>query len=211
MYSCLTHKLLLLFKGYFMRILIEVFKDIASFTLFTGVMIIGFGMIYYNQNNRNHFSLAIWRTYNAIYGNQIEEDYDTPVTMIFNVFISVLMNIILFNLIISFMANSFARVRENLVSSDAREKAYMLFKAIKYSQRFKYLDLRNTKCLKRKEVLEKGYMFIMRRANESDDIGSNTGLEDQLKTFSLSLNEMSGSIKTLEVKIGLLLEKQSYR
>ena len=104
--------------------IIEVLKDMKSFFLIILFILFGFGFIFFRLESEEHditFEDALLSMYEMMLGSFDITNY-TQLEIVFFIIITLFMMVVLLNLLISIIGETYGRVQEASVLTDSLEK-----------------------------------------------------------------------------------------
>ena len=102
-----------------------------SFTLILGLIIVGFSLIFreFGEGSEENYGTSLLNSYNLLYGPPDDEGdfFSLPFLFSLTCFI---VSVILLNMLIAIMGDSFEKVQEKRALTDSKEKVEMLYETI---------------------------------------------------------------------------------
>lgn len=110
---------------YYINLLIQVIKDMVAFFLIFFYSIVGFGLVFHSFSNTTDYFPFLTDTYIINFGQMNTENYN-KLQWFYFLLVTVLNPIIMLNLLISVMSDTYGRVQEDLAIADALELSCMI-------------------------------------------------------------------------------------
>lgn len=110
---------------YLINLIFEVFNDIPSFLIVFFYTILAFSFIFYALDSSGDYYSTFVITYSTTLGNSDTSNYD-KLQWLFYLFITLFNFIIMLNLLISILSDTYARVNEMQMIADGKELASMV-------------------------------------------------------------------------------------
>jgi len=120
------------------RTVIEIIKDIRSFGIIMLFVIFGFSLIFF-QFDKRVYPVHLMHSYNILYTAYDSSDYDTPGELFYFVIMTVFVSIVLLNMLIAIMGDTFARVQAESVLTDSQELLDLISEAMSEERAIKFL------------------------------------------------------------------------
>jgi len=143
---------------YLIRMILEILRDMISFMTVILVYILSFSLVMYhsrngqaaedNTENEQNFGSVLLEMYTLIYGGWDDTNY-SGTTMPFFILVTFLQALVLLNLIIAIMGDTYDRVLENLPTVDARERLSLIYEICVLKVQLRKV-LRRFPCVKRR-------------------------------------------------------------
>ena len=111
------------------RAIIEIIRDMWGFILILAVIIIGFSLIFFEFDREPGYPEQLLQAYNMLFSNFETEDLNLSQILLF-LTIAFLLSVILLNLLIAIMGDTFDKVQEKRVLIDSRERLELVIEAI---------------------------------------------------------------------------------
>ena len=134
-----------------------VVNDMKSFIIIIALIIIGFSFIFLVFNRGRLYGYYLYNAYGSLYGPVDDED-SSPSEKFFIALIAFLLNVILLNLLISIMGDSYERVLEKRIKTDSLTRLDMISDAVTL-----------LKFLGRKKALRRGFLVFCLSLDSADD------------------------------------------
>lgn len=99
-------------------------------------IIIGFSLIFLSFNRDDGYATHLYGAYQVLYGNYDDSEYSVSQKLIVSL-ILFLLNVLLLNLLISIMGDSYGKVQETRVLTDSLTRLEMIFQIIAYKRLFR--------------------------------------------------------------------------
>jgi len=121
------------------QVILTIAKDMLSFIVIIGMIIFGFSIIFLVFERENEYGIYLYNTYSILYGPlDIDDDAQFSVSKkLIMVVIAFLLNVLLLNLLISIMGDSYDKILEKRVKTDALTRLEMMSEAMTYMKVFK--------------------------------------------------------------------------
>jgi len=173
---------------YLIRLLIEVFKDMVPFFLIMLCAIFIFAVVFFILEVGDTFTTALIHSYILAYGEFNTEDYDTFTGLLF-LCASVLNTLILLNLIIAIMGDTYDKVTDIMEIADKKEFATLILEA-------------ETMMVWRRRHNKWGFLQECR----IDESFSN----EEKNLWQGKINEIKKSVKSVDKKCKLMMKEVRY-
>ena len=125
------------------------------------MLVFGFSLLFYQFNRRRKFTTYLLITFNLIYSNSDPSDFSAS-QLVFFVIITVLLAVILLNMLIAIMSDTYERVQGTSVLAEGKEKVSLIFEATIIMRAI-------GKLCKRRKTIEKKFAVgtnrVLRRLN----------------------------------------------
>ena len=180
---------------YLIRMIVETLKDMVSFLIVCGVYLFGFALARYQSRKQipgqevtfRDFGSDMFIVYNMFYGDWDSDEYPDSLIPFFMI-VSFLLTLVLLNMVIAIMGDTYDRVKDNLVVVDTRERLSMIQEAaIMMKQCKRLLSFICCGCLCAMSS-QRGFLLVALPYNPQDTEGTNT-------------NEWSGRIKEMKKEL----------
>ena len=116
-----------LFSGtrYYINLLFAIIQDMSSFFIIFFYSIVGFGLVFYTLSSSTDYFYFLTSTYILNFGNFDTNNYD-KLEWIFFLLVTVLNPIIMLNLLISIMSDTYSRVKHDFETADLLGLCYLI-------------------------------------------------------------------------------------
>lgn len=155
--------------------IIEIIKAIWSFLVIITMLVIGFSLVFYQFNRKRKFTTYLLITFNLIYSNSDPSDF-SPSQLVYFVIVTVLLAVILLNMLIAIMTDTYDRVQGTSVLAEGKEKISLIFEATMVMRTI-------GKCFTRKKNVEKKIAVktnkVLRRLNFDEILDEQDNFEDK--------------------------------
>lgn len=145
------------------------------------MLVFGFTLVFYQFNRKKKFTTYLLITFNLIYSNSDPSDF-SPSQLVYFVIVTILLAVILLNMLIAIMTDTYEKVQGTSILAEGREKVSLIFEATvvmrtigKFCQSRKKIEkkiaVNTNKVLKRlnlDEMLEEEVDFDARDDRESN-------------------------------------------
>ena len=132
---------------YLIRMIVEIIKDSVSFMAVAGIYVLAFALIFYQSRlnstleavfEERSFGNELLETYTLLLGDW-DLDFYTPTTMPFFVMVTLILTLIMLNMVIAIMADTFTRVQENSKVVNYKERLTMTTEALSVHDKISWL------------------------------------------------------------------------
>lgn len=113
---------------YYINLLFEVIKSMSSFFIIFFYSIVGFGLVFFVLGDSSTYFDYLTSTYTLNFGNMDTNNY-TKLEWLFFLLVTVFNPIIMLNLLISIMSETYDRVKSNFETADLIELCYLIKEA----------------------------------------------------------------------------------
>ena len=169
-----------------------------AFIVILVFIIIGFALIFLEFARDNVYGVQVYSTYQVLYGN-VPEDVTTVSQQLFAALILFLLNVVLLNLLISIMGDSFDKVQERRILTDSLTRLDMILESMTYMRVFR-----------REEAGARGYLiFYEGDASGLDDDGDNNEWEGWVNVIKKALRQNDQKIEEMSSKQNEVSSKQN--
>ena len=160
-----------------------------AFIVILVFIIIGFALIFLEFARDNVYGVQVYSTYQVLYGN-VPEDVTTVSQQLFAALILFLLNVVLLNLLISIMGDSFDKVQERRILTDSLTRLDIVLESMTYMRVFG-----------REEAGTRGYLiFYEGDASGLDDEGENNEWEGWVNVIKKGLRQNDQKIDEMGSK-----------
>lgn len=174
--------------------IVHVTISIWSFLVVIFLLIVGFAVIFYQYTEDTNYLNQLLFLHNMVYGD-FDIEHFGPVQMVFFAIIALITCVVLLNLLISIMGDTYSRVLENKVPSDGLEKIEIILEVVQVNRNLRYILYILFYCSKRKrrefivQRNRKGYLLIAAQSNEfnDDDDDDSKEIEGRLRSLKQSM------------------------
>ena len=176
---------LISFLGKLIRIVIEIIKDMVSFIAILIFIIFALSLILLEFDRETEFKDHLLTGYGFIYGDyQTEEVSSSEIAIM--VFVAFLVSVVLLNLLIAIMGDSYSKVDEKSTLIDSLERLDMIIEVIVMKRIFTQREIKK----------EKSYLFFCQNIvnDENDGDEENNLLEEKT-------NLLEKAIKNVETQV----------
>jgi hypothetical protein len=132
------------------RIIVEILKDMSSFCLVLLMIFFGFTFVFMEFNYTVEFGNQLFNVYALLYANYASPG-ETPFEVFFSVIITFILSVVLLNLLIAIMGETYNNIQQSAVLADSREKVDLVLEAL--------IMLRTFKKCRRGRPSNPGYLF----------------------------------------------------
>jgi len=132
---------------------VTVANDMKSFIIIIALIIIGFSFIFLVFNRGRLYGFYLYGACGSLYG-PVDDGDSSPSEQFFIALITFLLNVILLNLLISIVGDSYAQVLEKRIKTDALTRLDMISEASTFLRFLKRIRTLNRRYLVRCELLE---------------------------------------------------------
>jgi len=173
------------------RLITQTVKDMKSFVMVLGFIIVGFSFIFVQfQENDGDETLGdtLLYTYSILYGNYSFDEIKFP-ELLFLLLVAFALSVVLMNMLIAIMGDTYGKVQERLKFSDSQAKLEMILETIHMKRAFIKFGLY---CFKEKEAsLKNTYLYVVHEKDAQVQLNSNEP-EDKVDTQNKSKNKDKG-------------------
>ena len=116
-----------LFSGtrYYINLLFAVIQDMSSFFIIFFYSIVGFGLVFYSLSSSTDYFDFLTSTYVLNFGNMKTDNYN-KLEWVFFLLVTVFNPIIMLNLLISIMSDTYSRVKQDFETADLLGLCYLI-------------------------------------------------------------------------------------
>jgi gas vesicle protein len=179
------------------QVVVTVVKDMVSFITIIALIIVGFSVIFLVFNREAGYGDYLYEAYNVMYGPvDIDDGAAWPFSQkLIMAVLAFFLNVVLLNLLISIMGDSYGQVLEMREKTDSLTRLEMISEAAVYR-----------KFLKQKHQTKRGYLVYCLPVELGEDESSqNSELESVIKTMKKLIQknneESKKEIQTLKDKV----------
>ncbi len=129
-----------------------------SFIIIIALIIIGFSFIFLVFDRGHDYGVYLYNAYNFLYGPSGNEDFSNFSEKLLMCIIAFLLNVVLLNLLISIMGDSYDRILEKRDKTDSLTRLEMMSEALTYMKVFKL-----------NPVSKKGYLLYCLSIDDSQE------------------------------------------
>ncbi len=180
------------------QVVMTVVKDMVSFITIIVLIIVGFSVIFLVFNREAGYGDYLYEAYNVMYGPvDIDEGAAWPFSQkLIMAMLAFFLNVVLLNLLISIMGDSYGKVLEIRDLTDSLTRLEMISEAAIYR-----------KFLRPKHQTKRGFLVycLPVELNDDDENGKNSELESAIKTMKKLIQknneESRQEIQTLKEKV----------
>ena len=168
----------------------QIILDIRSFAVVLTAIVVGFSMILYNLGNRKGLPQKLLESYNVVYSEFGDNAYETIEQAAFTIIVSIFLSVVLLNLLIAIMGNSYERVQDNQVPADNQEKIKQIVGALQ----------KRKLCVRRKPKINGSFLFMVMPGTEDaavvhKGIHWEGGLRTLKSTLQTCIEELNFKLK----------------
>jgi len=179
------------------QVVITIVKDMISFIIVIALIIVGFSVIFLVFNREAGYGDYLYEAYNVLYGPaDIGDDAAWPFSQkLIMAALAFFLNVVLLNLLISIMGDSYGQVLEMRARTDSLTRLEMISEAAIYR-----------KFLKPKHQTKRGYLvYCLPVELDEDESGQNSELENVIKAMKKLIQrnneESKQELQTLKDKV----------
>ena len=155
------------FIGNLIEVIISIVKDMMAFTTVLVFIFIGFSLILTEFDTTGlQYGDQLYATFKLLFANY--DDSDVPSQKLFTSLIVFLLNVVLLNLLVSIMGDTYDKVQGKRIMTDSLTRLDMIREAMVYMRTLKVF---------RKSSQDKGYMIYCEPKDTGDD--EEAGAEDE--------------------------------
>ena len=118
------------------QVIITIVNDMKSFIIIIALIITGFSFIFLVFDRGHDYGVYLYNAYNFLYGPSGSEDSNFSEKLLMCI-IAFLLNVVLLNLLISIMGDSYDRILEKRDKTDSLTRLEMMSEALTYMKVFK--------------------------------------------------------------------------
>jgi len=195
------------------QVIITIINDMKSFIIIIALIIIGFSFIFLVFDRGHDYGIYLYNAYNFLYGPSGDEDTTFSQKFLMCI-IAFLLNVVLLNLLISIMGDSYDRILEKRDKTDSLTRLEMMSEALTYMKVFR-LNPETKKgylvyCLSiddsqeeenRQETEWEGRIHLIRKWLKQNDQKVEQMREITEKKINLLEQDMKISLDSLDKKI----------
>ena len=204
--------------------IVEIIKDLQSFFLVLIFLIFGFSLIFTQFIETQPYNTILLNTYILMFG-QPDPAQLSPESVLFFIIITVMLAVILLNMIIAVMNNTFNNVEQSRVTFETKEKASLIREGIVTKRRIRGIFC--PKRLRRKDNSTPKYLFVLEESSDEKNslksqletqinsmkvelfrsIYVQKKIEDRQKVIEDKLTHIEEGFKSMNASLGAFLEK----
>lgn len=158
-----------------MRIVMEVAKDMTAFTFIAAIIILSFSLIFKIYDEKDTFGGSFVLTYRSIFG-----DFDTTgfgtVQYIMFVISTLMLDVILLQLLVAIMEDTFEKVQDTAIPADSIEKLAMILETLQEMRTIMKVCCRRKERKRNQAGENRGFLF---RVAASKGISDTEQLEEE--------------------------------
>lgn len=155
-------------------------------------IVVGFALIFMAFNRDDEYGTHIYETYKILYGSFIDDNFGASEKLIVSL-ILFLFYVLLMNLLISILANSYDFVQEHKVLTDSRTRLEMVLQVLAYRKIFDPRKARNC---------EKGYLiYCLNAIPEEDEEEQNDTFEGRVVMMKKMFQKNDEKIEDIKDKM----------
>jgi len=179
------------FLGSLLQTIISIVQDMFGFIIVITLIIIGFSIIFLEFDRENEYGVHLYGAYNVLYGNFDDSEYGVSQKLLVAA-ILFLLNVILLNMLISIMGDTYGKSIEKRILTDSMTRLEMITEATTFLNVFKNRS-------KQKE--EVGYFIYCIPAQEDKTESPEEEAEASLIEISNAIKEQGQKLETIKDKM----------
>ncbi len=159
------------------------------------LIVVGFSLIFMEFDRSMEYKDHLYETYNRLYGNYDDSEYSTSQRII-NAIILFFLSVVLLNMLIALMGDSYGKVQETRVLTDSQTRLDMILESTILMRLFE----------KRDNNIKKQYLIYCEPKGEEEDVGGDSNqwegginvLKKLLRQSDQKVTVISADMKELE-------------
>ena len=206
------------FKGSLIQVIITIANDMRSFMLIIFLLIIGFSLVFlifeHSRGENHSYGLYLYNAYNFLYGPVGDDSMTNFSQRVFMCLMAFLLNVLLLNLLISIMDDSYDRMLEKKDKTNSITKLHLISESITFRRIFRikpkerkgfliYCSLvdESVEQENKQDSEWEGKINLIRKWLKHNDHHVEMASEVTEKRITTFEQEMRGNIEALERKI----------
>ena len=184
----------------------EIAKDMRSFVVVLFLIIFGFSLIFKEFNREESYSDHLFDVYLLLYAQMNTADFSLS-EKFFLVLVTFILSVMLLNLLIAIMADSFSRVEKRTVLTDSKEKILLIIEALTMKR-----ALFGNRAKKRTESdpQNQGYLFYVVSELRKKDEMNISNFERKMVIIEKSMRgELNSNLHVLKSAIGDISDEKN--
>lgn len=168
-------------------------RDMYGFIVILIFLFVGFSLIFTEFDHTVVYGAQLYATYGVLYGNVTDINFNVS-QKLFAAVIIFLLNVVLLNLLISIMGDSFDKVQERRVLTDSLTRLELIFEVMTYKR-----------IISKKRELKRAYLMQCARDEaEEDEYNNKNEWEGRINLIKKKLAENREEVRK---EIGALEDK----
>ncbi len=176
--------------------IIEIFKGATSFTLVLVFIIFGLSLIFKQFDSETPYNIHLLNSYMLLFSNFDLEEISTG-TMFYLLITIAVVCIVLLNMLIAIMGNTFGEVEERSTLVDSKEVLELITENIKMKKLVSLFKLNSRKVHVNGEENQKRYLFYAEKKIEEED-SDKAEISDYFNEFKKQIHIMNEKIENLK-------------
>ena len=173
-------------------------RDMSAFIIILVFIVMGFALIFLEFQRDDVYGVQLYSTYQVLYGN-VPEEVSTVSQQLFAALILFLLNVVLMNLLISIMGDSYDKVQERRVLTDSRTRLEIILESMTYMRIFA-----------KEKIGTRGHLiFCEGEVDQLDDNGDNNNewegrinvIKRALRQNDQKTDDMSSKVSSMQKQI----------
>ena len=184
--------------------LVEIILDLRSFFLVVIILLIGFNLIFYrlSEDDNSTFGNELLNTYIMLYSQYDYLGYDAPQVFFF-VVVTVVLSMILFNMLIAVMNDTFNRVQSRRKVAECKEKIKLVFESVVIKRTYRRMLC--SKKLKRDNSIN--YLFMVEEREQEVQLNAKNELTTRINKLEKQLERVNEVVSHKLEKLPETIEK----
>jgi len=184
----------------FIRMIIEIFKGATSFALVLIFIIFGLSLIFKQFDSETPYNIHLLNSYMLLFSNFDTEEISNG-TMFYLLITIAVVCIVLLNMLIAIMGNTFGEVAERSTLIDSKEVLELISENIKMKKVVSLFRWGSSKIhIDEKEDSKKKYLFYVEKRLEEEDLDK-AEIGDHFSNLKQQIDLMNGKIENLQEKL----------
>ena len=171
-------------------------RDMVAFIIVLVFIIIGFALIFLEFQRDDVYGVQLYSTYQVLYGN-LPADVSSVSQQLFAALILFLLNVVLLNMLISIMGDSYDKVQERRVLTDSLTRLEMVLESMTYMRIFA-----------RGKVEKRGHLiFCEGDVDRQDDNGESNEWEGRINVIKRALKQNDQRTEEIKSEVNSIKEE----
>ena len=191
-----------------MRMIIQIIKDMRGFSSLLAFIIFGLSLIFYQFDRETSYSTHLLNSYKLLYSDYDLDDMSTGM-MFFTLIVIAIVCIVLLNMLIAIMGDTFGAMQESTLILDNKEMLELVLESMKILEP---LDPLKKKIRKAQDVEANSHMYMFCAEEKTDkETDDEDETQQALSQMESKFNSLQNQLYQLKKLLDLKLEDQMIR
>ena len=177
--------------------IIEIVKDIVSFGALLALIIFGLSLIFLQFDRETSYNTHLLTSYRLLYSDYDLDNFESTGELLFFLTVIALVCIVLLNMLIALMGNTFNSVTERRVMVDSKELLELIAENMKIQR---IIGLLLSKSSKKYQITSlKKYLFYAEQKGE-EEFAEDNKMEDEIKALKEYMDEQFTHLRAFQLE-----------